>query len=63
MGLKFKAYFNTSVMVGVHAILAVKLLYEGGRLDASKYTQQAIQRYYGWVWNLFYAEYALLPML
>lgn len=50
-------------MVSVHAVLALKLLYEGGKLDAGQYTQASIQRYYAWIWNLFYAEYIVLPLI
>ncbi|GMH42026.1 hypothetical protein BSKO_09945 [Bryopsis sp. KO-2023] len=63
LALKFPAYFNTKLMIGAHAVLAIKLLYEGGKLDSGKYTQQAIRRYYAWVWNLFYSEYVLFPFL
>lgn len=55
--------FNPKVMVPVHGLFALKLLYEGSKLDAAHYTQTAIQRYYGWIWNLLYAEYIVLPLI
>lgn len=63
LALKLPSYFNAKLMIGAHTILALKLLYEGGKLDSGNYTQQAIRRYYAWVWNLFYSEYVLLPFL
>ena len=33
-----------------------------GALPAN-YTQAAVQSFYRWVWNLFYAEYLLFPLL
>lgn len=63
LALKFPAYFNTKLMIAVHSVLALKLLYEGGKLDSGKYSQQAIRRYYAWIWNLFYSEYVVFPFL
>ena len=32
-------------------------------LERSKYTPDAIQAFYRFIWTLFYSEYALLPFL
>jgi hypothetical protein len=32
-------------------------------LERSKYTADAIQAFYRFIWTLFYSEYALLPFL
>lgn len=63
LALKWPAFFNRNLMIGVHVVLALQLLYEGGKLDAGNYTQDAIRRYYACVWNLFYSEYMLLPFI
>jgi homogentisate solanesyltransferase len=55
--------FRLPVMVGAHAVLAAVLLFRARKLAAARYTQDAIQAFYRWVWNLFYAEYALLPLM
>lgn len=57
------AMFNTPVMVGAHAILGLILIYRTWKLDNDQYTLPAIQKFYVWVWNLFYSEYFLLPWL
>lgn len=61
--LAMPAAFNAPVMVPTHAILAVMLVYKTIKLDAAKYSPEAIAAYYRFIWNLFYAEYALLPFL
>lgn len=61
--LVFPEHYHAVVMVPAHAILASKLLYESFQLYKQKYTIAAINRFYSWVWNLLYAEYALLPFL
>ena len=33
------------------------------RLHAANYSREAVASFYRWIWNLFYAEYALLPFL
>jgi homogentisate solanesyltransferase len=50
-------------MAGAHAILAAILVLRAAKLDAAGYTQSAVQNFYRWIWNLFYAEYMLLPIL
>lgn len=55
--------FNTVVMAPAHAVLGIALVYQTLKLDAAKYSQEAIAAYYRFVWNLFYSEYVLLPWL
>lgn len=50
-------------MVGSHILLAVGVLYATLQLEAAKYNRQSIQTYYQFIWNVFYAEYCLLPFL
>lgn len=49
--------FNVPVMVGAHAALALILLLRAAKLGAAGYTQDAVNSFYRWIWNLFYAEY------
>lgn len=55
--------FNVPVMAGVHGVMALVLLVRAQRLHAAQYDQAAILNFYRWIWNLFYAEYALLPFI
>ena len=55
--------FNVPVMAGAHSVLAVVLVLRTAKLHAANYTQAAVQSFYRWVWNLFYAEYLLFPLL
>eukprot|EP00879_Flechtneria_rotunda_P014324 GHRR01014964.1.p1 GENE.GHRR01014964.1~~GHRR01014964.1.p1 ORF type:complete len:407 (+),score=144.26 GHRR01014964.1:322-1542(+) len=58
---KYSPHFNVPVMVGAHALLAVVLVLRSAKLAAAGYTQAAINSFYRWIWNLFYAEYLLFP--
>ena len=55
--------FNVAVMVPAHLVLAGALVFQTLKLDAAGHTAPAIAAYYRFVWNLFYAEYALLPWI
>ena len=55
--------FRASVMGGAHVVLAALLVVEFWRLQASRFSRRAIVGFYRGVWNLFYAEYALLPFI
>jgi homogentisate solanesyltransferase len=55
--------FNVPVMAGAHSVLAVVLVLRTAKLHSARYTQAAVQDFYRWVWNLFYAEYLLFPIL
>jgi len=58
-----KGMFNAPLMIGAHAILGSCLVYQTYVLDSKKYTVEAIQKFYAFIWNLFYSEYFLLPFL
>ncbi|WIA37816.1 hypothetical protein OEZ86_014677 [Tetradesmus obliquus] len=60
--LKFSSHFNVPVMIGAHALAAVVLLLRSAKLGAAGYTQAAVNSFYRWIWNLFYAEYLLFPL-
>jgi homogentisate solanesyltransferase len=55
--------FRVPLMIGAHSVLAAVLLVRARKLAADNYSQDAIQTFYRWIWNLFYAEYALLPLI
>jgi homogentisate solanesyltransferase len=55
--------FNVPVMAGAHSVLAAILVLRTAKLHAAKYSQAAVQDFYRWVWNLFYAEYLLFPII
>ena len=57
------AAFNAAVMVPTHAVLGLMLVYQTLKLDANKYSQPAIAAFYRFIWNLFYAEYLILPFV
>ncbi|KAL4451709.1 hypothetical protein ABPG75_007371 [Micractinium tetrahymenae] len=63
LALRFPLLFNRAAMAGGHALLAAVLLYKTVKLDAAKYSQQAIKDYYAAIWLNFYCEYLLLPFL
>jgi len=63
MALKLPWAFRVPLMVGAHALLAIGVVYATLQLEAAKYSQKAIQAYYQFIWNVFYAEYCLLPFL
>lgn len=50
LALRFPLVFNRLTMAGGHALLAVVLLYKTVKLDAAKYSQQAIKDYYAAIW-------------
>ncbi|GFH20259.1 homogentisate prenyltransferase [Haematococcus lacustris] len=63
MALQPHLGFNTLLMFGGHAALALLLAYRTARLDAAKYSRDAILGFYRWVWTLFYCEYAMFPFI
>jgi homogentisate solanesyltransferase len=60
---KYSDAFNVPVMVGAHAVLAVILLLRTAKLNAAGYTKDAVNSFYRWIWNLFYAEYFVYVMI
>lgn len=63
LALRLPASFNALIMVPCHALLAIALTYQTIKLDAAKYGQTAIAGFYRFIWNLFYAEYLILPWI
>ena len=63
LAVKLPWAFRVPLMVGSHILLAVGVLYATLQLEAAKYSRQSIQTYYQFIWNVFYAEYCLLPFL
>jgi homogentisate solanesyltransferase len=57
------ASFNVPLMAGAHSVLACVLLFRAWKLHKAGYKKDAILSFYRWVWNLFYSEYFLLPLL
>eukprot|EP00238_Polyblepharides_amylifera_P008196 CAMPEP_0196586668 /NCGR_PEP_ID=MMETSP1081-20130531/55154_1 /TAXON_ID=36882 /ORGANISM="Pyramimonas amylifera, Strain CCMP720" /LENGTH=376 /DNA_ID=CAMNT_0041908627 /DNA_START=31 /DNA_END=1158 /DNA_ORIENTATION=+ len=48
--IKYASLFNAPVMIGAHAIAAVATIYSTWKLDSDKYTQEAIQTFYRFIW-------------
>ncbi len=63
LALTLTTSFNVPLMAGAHALLGLTLLVRSAKLHASGYTRESVASFYRWIWNLFYAEYALLPFL
>ena len=63
LALKLPWAFRVPLMVGTHLLLAIGVVYATLQLELSKYSKAAIQTYYQFIWNVFYAEYFLLPFL
>ncbi len=63
LALRCPADFNLPIMLGGHLIAAALLGAAALRLAAAGYTRPAVEAFYRWVWNLFYAEYAMLPFI
>ncbi|KAM0990247.1 hypothetical protein FF1_008772 [Malus domestica] len=55
--------FRRSLMIPMHAILALSLVFQTWVLEKANYTKEAIANYYRFIWNLFYAEYILFPFI
>ena len=63
VALRMQHAFRLPVMVGANVLFCFYLWFETARVDAAKYSQSAIAAYYRGVWNLFYAQYAILPFI
>ncbi|XP_022982987.1 homogentisate solanesyltransferase, chloroplastic-like isoform X1 [Cucurbita maxima] len=55
--------FNRTIMIPVHAILALSLVFQSWLLEKANYSKEAISTYYRFIWNLFYAEYIIFPLI
>jgi homogentisate solanesyltransferase len=63
LACRFPSMFNTPIMLAGHCLLGIALLTSTRSLDKAEYSQRAIQKYYRSIWNLFYAEYIMLPFI
>ena len=63
LGFTQPSQFNSALMVGGHLVLAGCLISQATRLHMTGYSQQGIKNFYRFIWNLFYAEYALYPFI
>jgi len=63
LGLAYASDFRAPIMIGAHSVLALVLGLRTVKLAASGYTREGVQKFYQWIWNLFYAEYLLLPFV
>ncbi|CAL1370882.1 unnamed protein product [Linum trigynum] len=59
----FPQAFRGSLMIPVHTILATCLIFQTWLLEQRKYTKEAISEFYQFIWNLFYAEYFIFPLI
>ncbi|XP_023005777.1 homogentisate solanesyltransferase, chloroplastic-like isoform X1 [Cucurbita maxima] len=55
--------FNRNIMIPVHAILASSLIFQSWLLERANYSKEAISTFYRFIWNLFYAEYIIFPLI
>lgn len=55
--------FRCSIMISLHGILALGLIFQAWVLEQAKYTKEALLQYYRFIWNLFYAEYLIFPVI
>ncbi|CAL9077063.1 unnamed protein product [Musa acuminata var. zebrina] len=55
--------FRRSIMVTAHALLALGLIFQAWILEQAKYTKEAISQFYRFIWNLFYTEYIIFPLI
>uniref|UniRef100_A0A7N1A644 Homogentisate solanesyltransferase n=1 Tax=Kalanchoe fedtschenkoi TaxID=63787 RepID=A0A7N1A644_KALFE len=55
--------FRIGLMIPAHTILAIALAYQAWILEKANYSKEAILGYYRFIWNLFYAEYAVFPFI
>ncbi|XP_058758630.1 homogentisate solanesyltransferase, chloroplastic-like [Vicia villosa] len=55
--------FRRWLLIPAHTIFASSLIYQVQILEKANYTKEAISGFYRFIWNLFYAEYALFPFI
>ncbi|XP_004509919.1 homogentisate solanesyltransferase, chloroplastic [Cicer arietinum] len=55
--------FRRWLLIPAHTIFASSLIYQVQILEKANYTKDAISGFYRFIWNLFYAEYALFPFI
>nr|CAD1840420.1 unnamed protein product [Ananas comosus var. bracteatus] len=55
--------FRRNIMVPTHAVFALGLIFQAWVLEQANYTKEAISQFYRFIWNLFYAEYIIFPLI
>ncbi|XP_077213163.1 homogentisate prenyltransferase [Tasmannia lanceolata] len=55
--------FRRGLMIPAHAILAMGLIFQAWVLEQANYRKEAIAGFYRFIWNLFYAEYFIFPLI
>ncbi|CAJ2672948.1 unnamed protein product [Trifolium pratense] len=55
--------FRRWLLIPAHTLFASSLIYQVQILEKANYTKEAISGFYRFIWNLFYAEYALFPFI
>ncbi|KAL1820965.1 hypothetical protein ACET3Z_015834 [Daucus carota] len=55
--------FRGSLMIPVHTMLGSTLIFQAWLLEQAKYSQDAIAGFYRFIWNLFYIEYIIFPLI
>ncbi|ONK74790.1 uncharacterized protein A4U43_C03F10170 [Asparagus officinalis] len=55
--------FRQGLMIPAHALLALWLIFQTWVLEQAKYSKEAISQFYRFIWNLFYAEYIIFPVI
>ncbi|KAE9585320.1 putative homogentisate solanesyltransferase [Lupinus albus] len=55
--------FRPWLLIPAHLIFALSLIFQAWVLEQANYTKEAISGFYRFIWNLFYAEYAIFPFI
>ncbi|KAK4281771.1 hypothetical protein QN277_013226 [Acacia crassicarpa] len=55
--------FRRWLLIPAHIFFASSLIFQTWILEQANYTKEAISGFYRFIWNLFYAEYALFPFI
>ncbi|MED6137992.1 Homogentisate phytyltransferase 2 [Stylosanthes scabra] len=55
--------FRQWLLIPAHMIFASSLIFQAWVLEKANYTKEAISGFYRFIWNLFYAEYAIFPFI
>ncbi|KAK1282147.1 hypothetical protein QJS10_CPB22g01236 [Acorus calamus] len=55
--------FRRSLMIPAHALLASGLIFQAWVLEQANYSKEAISNFYRFIWNLFYTEYIIFPII
>ncbi|XP_054811097.1 homogentisate solanesyltransferase, chloroplastic isoform X1 [Prosopis cineraria] len=55
--------FRRWLLIPAHLLFASSLVFQTWVLEQANYTKEGISGFYRFIWNLFYAEYALFPFI